>query len=242
MISLEKLLYNTHLFTEICDKLYLHKNLSGSTRIYRYTTIPYAIELLDSKKFYVANRYFMSDQREKGKKKDNHNLFDDFLIAGTNVAQKERILENKRKLKAECYQACVSCWTERDDDNILLWRYFGENTCRISTTIDNLISAIQRIDYPIFIAPITYGDERTYTPYDRIFKKHIGYKDEKEIRLCITHNCHHILLDVNPEILVNDIMLNPFENKKYLNFLDNSISDKYTFLKDKIIQSDLIEE
>ena len=141
-------------FIKIRDNLYLHEKLNRSTRIYRYTKIPYAIELLDSKKFYVANRCFMSDQREKGKKKDNHNLFDDFLIAGTNVAQKERILEDNRKLKAECFQACVSCWTERDDDNILLWRYFGENTCRISTTIDNL-TKLPSATSETLTAPIT---------------------------------------------------------------------------------------
>lgn len=223
------------------DNLYLHKDLTENTHIYRYTKMPYAIELLESKKLYVANRSFMSDLREQGKKKDLHNIFDDFMIVGTNRAQEKRVLGNMRKLKAECYQACISCWTKRDDDNILLWRSFGENTCRISTTIGDLINSIKPIDHPIFIAPITYGDERTYDSYDKIFKKHIGYKDENEIRLCIINNCHHILLDIDPEILVNEIMLNPFENKKYLRFLETSISNRYSFLKDKIVQSDLIE-
>lgn len=223
------------------EKIFLHKDLAMETPICRYIPVDFLLEMLTSQKMYVSNRRNLNDKREQGIKED---LRDMFIMCPWDRNKKRMTQELKRRsqLHQDAYSTCVSCWTERIDESIMFWHCYGQNTCRISTTIGQLINSIKQLSNTIVIAPILYKDkDRTEIVYDKIFSKHKAYADEQEIRLCVLNNEHHIYLNVNLEILINDITINPFFSKSYQQFIKESIEGRYNFLLGKIKYSHLLE-
>ncbi len=232
---------NNYILQTSNSNFYLHKDLSLDTPICRYIPIEFLIEMLSTSKMYISNRQHLNDKREQGIKEDMKYMFHLSPV----YRSKKKTLDEANcisNLHRDAYSSCVSCWTMRIDENIMQWNCYGHNTCRISTTIHKLIDSIKNIEKAVIIAPIHYTHiERTELIEENIFNKHIAYKDEQEIRLCVLCDEHHVLFDIKPDVLISEITVNPFFNKSYRSFLKETMETKFPYLNDKIKFSHLLE-
>lgn len=235
--------FQTTDFIQQSNNIYLHKDLSFDIPICRYIPIDYFVEILSTQKLYISNRKYLNDKREQGIKENLRDIFPlSPVYEDENMTREEAI--RRYGLHQEAYSTCVSCWTKRTDESIMLWNCYGQNTCRLSTTIGGLINAIQPdLQMPtILVAPIQYVDnDGTNLIYEKVFSKNKAYQDEQEIRLCLLCNEHHFLLNIDTKVLIKDIILNPFFSKCYQNFLKDSIEERYKFLDGRINYSHLLE-
>ena len=66
--------------------------------------------------------------------------------------------------------------------------------------------------------------------FNAIFKKHISYQDEQEIRMCILSSANNELLNIDTEKLIHKIRLSPLlsveqneKEKKQLESIDKNL-------------------
>lgn len=223
--------------------IYLHKGIRSDTPICRYIPVDYLIDLLSNKKLYVSNRINLNDKREQGIKENPKYQFPLSIVYRSKKRTQQEAEHTWQKHQA-AFSTCVSCWTKRKEESIMLWTCYGTQSCRISTSIDRLIKAITLPpEYMVVIAPVKYDDNEFQSGCDDwIFKKYKAYEDEQEIRLCVLSNEHHVLLDIDTELLIEGIMLNPFFTKSNRQFISDSIVRKFSFLEGKIQNSHLLEK
>lgn len=224
-----------------CNNIYVHKDISLDMPIFRYVHTEYLIDLLSSDKLYISNRTAFQDKREQGQK-ENPQCEGPLSFVYHRKKKTEEEFQKRLAMHNQAYSTCISCWTKRSDENVMFWNCYGNDTCRIETTIKDLIFSLPPTDYEIVVAPVKYTEnEWTELIQEKIFNKHMAYKDEQEIRLCVLTDMHHVMLDVDTKMLIKGIIINPFFIKSFQKYIKESIEQKYGFLKGKVTYSHLLE-
>lgn len=224
--------------------IYIHKYLTPQMEmnLFKYMDVTHLIELLHTHKLFVANRSLFRDKREQGYKENLRNKFSILTIANQKTKDAEKWIQVQTQKYNDAYNICISCWTTDKhvdcDESIMNWNCYGQNTCRIQTTVARLINSINFNDYDILLAPIEYKKEcMDINAGDRIFRKYIAYQDEQEIRMCILSRNRYELLDVDLQNMIEKIRLSPYLSKSLMPFLE----DTFPFLKGKVELSHIVE-
>ena len=235
--------------------IYVHPKIIDSLNkpIFRYMQFQHLLMMLKNKKLYVPNRSSFSDITEHGWK-ENHKYIFPMSVRSRNKKENKECAEYASSKLKNAYNICVSCWTydvyssERNavNENYLMWKSYGFDniSCRIETTIDDLIhSVINKTGVDIIISNVEYvnlhpaaGNIQKY-----VFEKSPYYQDEKEVRLCVLKCDHHTLLDINPFQMIKEVTLSPFINNLFVQFLIEKFQIDYPELRDKIRKSHVME-
>lgn len=246
--------YETIGNVHIRKSLWQHKDM----KIYHYLRVGYLLTLLRKKTLYVNNRALFSDVREQGIMENLKYNFDIFLRHPHNKEEREKNREDLKRLttlKNLAFKSCISCWTkgvsysQECNEDITEWDHYGTGkaqygeTCRIETTIEQLVNAIQSSPNPMWLSEVQYDKEKMRgTPEKWIFWKYYAYEQEHELRLCIDTHQEHISLDISPENLINNICLSPYIQKDERQYIIENIEEQYPWLIGKIYESHLLEK
>ena len=214
--------------------IFIHPDICLNSVVYKYIKREHLHEMIQNHQLYVANRKSFSDRREQHFKE---NLQKRFIIAPASIpSYNKNYYKTLSKKIDEAYSLCIPCWTydkhKNCDESILNWKCYGENTCRIETSIEDLILSIHPTDKIIVISPVSYEkNEYDSNVFNAIFKKHISYQEEQEIRMCILSSANNELLNIDTEKLIHKIRLSPLlsveqneKEKKQLESIDKNLS------------------
>ena len=226
--------------------LYIHPNLKDrmEDKVFHYFQLDYLLEMLQSYKLYVSNRSWFSDRREIGAKEDLHMAFHLLPVYRNKSEQKESDGLLLKKIKS-AYSVCISCWTfdkhPNTDENYMSWRCYGDNLCRVESTLLDLINSIMVGENTILISPVQYKQDKTdYTAQELIFSKHYAYQYEQELRIAVLSTASNIRLDVNLERLIHKIRLSPYFSQRMCNMIKETLERDYS-LNGKIEKSHILE-
>ncbi|MCQ2324974.1 MAG: hypothetical protein MJZ58_02130 [Paludibacteraceae bacterium] len=225
-------------------------------KIYHYMQVKYLYDLLESNTLYVNNRALFSDVREQGKLESLKYRFDIFLPHSHNKQEKKENMESCKelsKIKEIAHKSCISCWTmgtnySNCEEDILEWDHYGTGkaqygeTCRIETTVEDLVNSIKSNKDAMWLSEVQYDKEKMRAnPEQWILWKHHAYRQENEIRLCIDTRKDYVRLNINPIELISSIRLSPYihENDQQRIITD---LEKYSFLQNKIFASHILEK
>lgn len=212
------------------------------TPICQYMDLNYLMTLLTNKKYYITKKKFFVDKLGK-----RIPLRLRFLPIPCGQVGKTRDQERSQaeRTAAICHyeqnaaNLLTSCWTERITENALMWDRGGEKhkVC-IKSTIGNFISAISTSDYVIWCGKIIY--EPIYPVLqseDIIWYKEPYFSDEREIRFYFSTDynnvtagnagVYNIQLQVQPETLIQEIILSPYIDKKTSTEIKKCIQERY---------------
>lgn len=220
LITSVKNLEQDNQYIQYKNKVFYHKSLNLSDKVYRYIALQHLVEMLQRKSIYVANRKTFTDKHEQLWTEDIQWLFT-FTEAGYTKKIKTR-QENTIKYRETTKNVCISCWTfdkHKDvNESLVLWNHFGLDKCRIETTIQSLLDNIDPLDYEVVISPIQYSKEHYCGTFqDCLFSKTLQYQDEQEVRMCVLTTENYINLPIhNLDAFIHKIRLPPF-NPQLLN-------------------------
>ena len=225
-------------------KVCYHKDLSYDTKVFKYFNVDFLVEMFVSKKMYIANRRAFTDRREQGWKEDLKLFFSLKPAGNSKWAREERIRMSMERQYAK--ELCISCWSKDShdgcDESYLMWKAYGENRCRIETTLGKLLNSLDFDDNEVVIRPVIYKNESTdYTVSDLVFSKTLEYKDEQEIRICIFKKNNSIELPIKDWSFIKKIRLSPFNSRMHNRLLEIGLETKFDFLKGKIELSHIAE-
>ncbi len=219
--------------------IYLKGNgmsLELSTPIYRYIKQSTLCSMLTEGIMHVSNIQNFTDLREKrGMSKiiesSNDKLFssmnsNDYRLWSLSLGFRDvpnlktfRREESVRKKSL----VCASCWTldfrsdNSQNENYLMWKAYSDNeiSCRISSTIGNLIDSIQSSRYDIVIENMVYGNVQGKNEYENnIFHKTIHYEDEQEVRMVVLSTSPNgVNLKIDVSSLIQEIKVSPFVSR-----------------------------
>lgn len=217
--------------------------------IFRYTSVEYLLKLLNSSKLYLGSRRNSEDLNEMGWKLDHHLIYPPCPILKNKKEQHKVEKETSEKWTA-IYTSCISCWTydttpesSYSSENYLMWKnYTGENGIRITSSPSRLANSIQNIENKdIILSNIKYYNKDTHSllPQDLIFGKRDFYRDERELRLCVLNSTDHLLLDINPETMIEAITFSPFMPLELRKILKEHIENNYKWLNGKVKYSQI---
>lgn len=209
----------------------LSSQINLSTTIFRYIKLPYLLDMIYNKRFFIPNRNSFTDLRDKvGEEKYIEGISSPFH-AVPSYRERLRIAQNKKK----AFSACISCWTmdERKngkrDENYLMWKAYFSNdiVCRIETNIQNVIGSIKNLKYNMVISDVDYYGSILLNDIEKyIFQKSIYYENEQEIRfLVLCNKPDGIYIDINPQILIKEIVISPFVSLLMQNFVCRQLKE-----------------
>lgn len=226
--------------------LYINPSLKDKMedKVFHYFRLDYLLEMLQSHRLYVSNRSQFSDKREIGSKEDFHLTFHLFPVYRSESEQ-EKSNELLLKKIQSAYSVCISCWTfdkhPNTDENYMSWRCYGDNLCRVESTLSDLIDSIVVGDNTILISSVQYKQDKTdYAAQDLIFSKHYAYQYEQELRIALLSTASNIRLEVNLERLIHKIRLSPFFSQRMCNMIKDTLEKDYS-LSGKIEKSHILE-
>lgn len=237
-------------FRQNKKNIYVEGDIYSET-IYKYTSLSILCHLLASNggvsKFRISNRDQFSDRREKGEFYDLRNYFR-MRIANTKPTSEENLhwAEIDRQIKNACH-LYTSCWTCKKDEDFLMWKAYSgtDSGVRIETTVEKLMNSLHVDDCQIVAAKMKYGPEKArYRVEDALFYKTIFYKGEDEFRFYVIDNAERsdaIWLEVEPQAMIEKIVLSPFIDTVYAQFIRDMLCGKYPFLKEKVMLSQIME-
>lgn len=238
--------FSTPYHSKVINGVHVHQSLLSrlDEKIYKYIETNYLLQLLESKKLYIANRTTFKDRREQGIKENKKKMCYPLPAKFETLEQEEWGKEYLIKL-TEAYKICISCWTrdihENCDESITNWNCYGTNTCRIQTTIRDLLENMNCANFAALIAPVKYSQEKIDDIENSIFRKYIAYQDEQEIRLCLLSLNHYENVEVNVEKMIKAIRLSPSNSNAYNKIFSEGTISLFPFLKNKIEVSHIIE-
>lgn len=237
-------------FSEYAKNIFVEKDLCPEMKIFRYTSLTNLLQILERRTCRCGRRSNFSDRHEKGEFKDPKYKFSRFYYANETPPQslrEEWIAEDKRI--ADTFHYYASCWTCEELEDFLMWRAYAceGDGIRIGTTLGRLISSIQVRDKSVVIGKMKYDREKFLnTACDALFgHKTRCYQHEQELRLYVMEDSpcktgDYIMLDVDPE-LVETVVMSPFIGPEIANFMREMLSEKYPFLKEKVMLSQIME-
>ena len=243
--------FDLHNYKKVSNNIYIGKDISLDTCIYRYIRLEHLIDLLETTSLFVPNRKFFSDKREVGKKQNLKNLFRFTPCHMTDIDKKYYTYLSQQI--EESHNICISCWTydkllkNKNNENIenyLMWKSYSYSHIgvRIKTTIKDFLCSIQNLENTIIANSVIYKKESAdYSVNDSIFTKTEHYIYEDEFRVSILSTNDYIRIPINTESMLHQITISPFTQKRFYNILKEFLESKYPFLAKKIIKSEINE-
>ena len=231
-------------------------NISQSTRIARYTSLSNLVDIMYYHRLYVPNRQNFDDLREtKGLRRYREDIPQIRSFASHNSVLWWNSIENDRR---RFLRTCVSCWTmgtvngDKLDENYLMWKSYakGNVSCRMETTLGQLLDSITDIPEDIIIEDVVYGDSCQLNNNESLlFHKSRFYALEQELRLVVlSNNAKGTHLTLNVDNLFGNnvdtfkVTLSPFAPPSWYYFLLNGLLDFQKKHKGFIVcQSDILE-
>lgn len=221
-----------------------------STPIFRYMKLGHLISLIDNKSLYIPNRSTFTDLRDKmGFEKIS---LENLRSFGLEVAESYKNRKEKRawrEYQDKAFHVCISCWTtdkrssDTADENFLMWKAYSATndiTCRVKTTIKDLIDSVEEISCDIAVSDVFYngGSNR----YDKlIFGKSIYYESEQEIRIVALSTDSHVEVKIDPYRLIQEVKTSPFVIPPVEGSIIGMLKKRYPQLKKKISPSKVME-
>lgn len=237
------------------ESFYIDKKLSSNQKIFKYTTISNLLMLLgyrDGKgKLYITQRNNFSDRREKGEFYDRKNHFYRFNVV--NEKPSEQTLNSWKYRDKQIKESCelyTSCWTCKEEEDFLMWKAYGGTDfgIRIGTTIEKVVQSVDFSTFNIYCSKMRYGKEKPiYEVIDAMFYKTNYYKGEEELRFYLIEKeqdkerRNSMLFTVSPQIMIEEVILSPFAKIEMVEITQEFLLQKYSYLKDKIIASKIME-
>ncbi len=204
---------------------YLKKGLDAETVIFQYMDLDYLLCLLEKNEYFINRKSTFEDKREK--ELPIRSIFS-FQAVGGEVSVPKQIDNDvdatlkKMEIFKELKHLPTSCWTKgslaNKSEDILMWKSF---TCKIGacikSTIHNFISSFKTNEYEIWCGDIAYNSfSPSQTLIESLYTKEQAFYSEQEIRFYFASendnsNCsNHISLNVNPLVMIDEIILSPF--------------------------------
>lgn len=231
-------------------------NISQSTRIARYTSLSNLVDIMYYHRLYVPNRQYFDDLREtKGLRRYREDIPQIRSFASHNSVLWWNSIENDRR---RFLRTCVSCWTmgtvngDKLDENYLMWKAYanGNVTCRMETTLGNLLRSITKIPEDIIIEDVVYGEfSHLNSNESLLFCKSRFYALEEELRFVVmSNNAKGVHIGLNIDKLFDNsedkftVTLSPFAPPSWYYFLMNGMREFQNKYKGfSVCQSDILE-
>lgn len=233
----------------LVNGIHIANDIELDRHIFRYTSIEYLLRLLNTNKLYLGSRHNSEDLNEKGWK-SNHQLIGGLCPVLRNKKEQQNISTEILEKRTAIYTSCISCWTydttsgsNYSSENYLMWKnYTGKDGVRITSSPSRLANSIQYIgNKDIILSNIKYFDKDFHSlrPQDLIFSKRDFYRDERELRLCTLNTKDYIMLDINPETMIEKITLSPFIPSEQRKIFKEHIENNYKWLDGKVKHSQI---
>lgn len=220
---------------------YYHPNDGPADKVIcQYMRLDYLIQLLETNKLYAKRRRENNDA--------NEGYYKQYLEFGISIADnngESHSESQKRNLTYKDIVDCpISCWTKTERESYLMWKsYAGEIGVRIKSSIHNLIASLQ-LDLEkdgndkIYCGSMNYcqnllpsNDEEK-----QFFSKDDVYTEEDEFRFYFIlsddsnrKSTTHRLIPIDPNVMIDEILLSPFLCKEAANKLIRMIKCSYGF-------------
>ncbi len=235
---------------------YTLPEVSVDTPIMRYMKLEHLLNILDDKKFYVSLKKKFEDKNESSLPlKYMFPIY--LANAVPPDEQSSRDLErmySKLNEYKELKNIPTSCWTLKPHESYLFWKGYTssgngrEHECNycdndicdsdkglgvcIKTTIGNVVASLIYPDFDIFCGKMIYQNYSLYND-NEAFTKSIYFRGEEEFRFYFVPKDdvykidNHIELDVNPDVLINEVILSPFFKKSVAEKVANVLRARY---------------
>ena len=243
---------NLSFFHKYRHGIYIKNDVPSNLKIYKYTSLPVLYTLLDVKngigRFQVSNRDQFSDQREKGEFYDLRNCF---RMDIANVQPTAKQTEHWKTIDEQIEEAShlyASCWTCKKMEDFLMWKAYSGimSGVRIGTSVEKLRDSLRLKGCKLVAAKMEYGKEKTcYEVEDSMFYKTTFYQGEDEFRFYVVNDeekrSARFYLNVDPRLMIEEIILSPFMDIAFAQFIRDMLYDKFEFLREKVLLSEILE-
>lgn len=220
---------------------YYHPNDGPTDKVIcQYMRLDYLIQLLETNKLYAKRRRENNDA--------NEGYYKNYLEFGFSIADENGVSNTESPKRDFTYKDIVdcpiSCWTKTERESYLMWKsYAGDTGVRIKSSIHNLVASLQLVlekdgNNKVCCGSMNYC--QNFLPSNdeehQMFSKDEVYSDEDELRFyfilsddsnrkCTTHR----LIPIDPNVLIDEILLSPFLCKEAADKLARMIKCSYGF-------------
>lgn len=205
--------------------------------IYQYMDLDYLLHLLKKQEYYVKPKKYFSDKHEC--RLPIKSLFR-IAPVGENDNDIKDQTPNDYLIKSrqfhESGNLLTACWTEHNGENVLMWKNFTSKlgVC-IKSTIANFIASFKKDDFVICCGRMFYEGIKYHNDnIERLFIKDKAFKGEEEIRFYFipsdkidTSKMKGLSIDVDPKVMINEIILSPYIDKIAANELKAYLKGEY---------------
>lgn len=212
--------------------------------IYQYMDLDYLLRFLKRQEYYVKPKKYFSDKHEC--RLPIKSLFRIAPVGVNDNDIKEQTSDDsliKSSQFRESGNLLTACWTEHNGENVLMWKNFTSKlgVC-IKSTIAKFIASFKKDDFVICCGRMFYEGIKYHNDnLERLFIKDKAFKGEEEIRFYFipsakidTSKMKGLSIAVDPEDMINEIILSPYIDKIAANELKEFIAREY---KVKVNQS-----
>jgi len=228
----------------IIPKLAIDKTLRNDRVLRRYVDMSRYLLFLQSKSLYLCRADRFDDK------------FEGSFTPSVRAAICKAYLQNninftyeqfKRELRGSVY---ISCWTLGLDDNMALWRMYGnpQTTIAITTTVGQLRNALSAWSYPsstpVSVARVKYikpwrDPTINVVPYSNVFRyKVTAYSFEREVRVILDRHgpnfgastkADGVLVPIALSKFIRSIVVSPLAPSSFLSQIEE-VTSRYGVL------------
>lgn len=220
------------------------EEVDNNLTIYQYMDLDFLLRLLKKQEYYVKTKKYFSDKHEC--RLPIKSLFR-IAPVGENDNDIKDQTPNDYLIKSrqfhESGNLLTACWTEHNGENMLMWKNFTSKlgVC-IKSTIAKFIASFKKDDFVICCGRMFYEGIKYHNDnLERLFIKDKAFKGEEEIRFYFipsdkidTSKMKGLSIAVDPEDMIDEIILSPYIDKIAANELKEFIAREY---KVKVNQS-----
>ena len=227
--------------------LHLINGIEEDTPIKQYMDLDYLLQMLETNQYYVSRKYTFEDALE-GVFPTNR-VFP-VTAVGENIPPQPKqdvdVCLNVWKSIQKNRIVPTSCWTQNMEDRMVMWKnYTPKFGACIKSTVNKVVASIAYNDYDIWCGKITYdGYYAQKGLVANLFSKAKAYSEEEECRFYFFEYEHpnytlpYIKIDINPFVMIDEIILSPFIDARAANKLAEFITAGYRI--DNVKQSKII--
>lgn len=212
-----------------------------NTPICQYMRLDYLFRLLETQKYYVNRKRLFWDNREKDypeKLKYTVEYYPGDGIKTPPLNNKDELSNNIRLYKEKSY-LLTSCWTLNMTENVLMWERGTDFKACIRSTIGQFIGAFRNLELYIWCGDIEYKTfNQINTWEDKLWYKQPFFIGEDEFRFYFSKKldaievddhdpCKPCLFDINPNDMINEIVLDPRIDRVAATKFKDTIQQKY---------------
>jgi len=210
--------------------LYRYKDGNENFFICQYMRLDYFIKMLENQHYYAKRRRIFNDAHETQRK-----LLHTFNSVGNKTEEKEREYANSNIVNCP-----TACWTKNSQESYLMWKsYATEMGVCIRSNVHDFIASL-KIDLnddsenKIVCGSMDYGNHFFSLEEEKqLFDKDIEFADENEFRFYFMlasdtdKTTSGFSIPINPEVLIDDILLSPFIDNDAARSISQIIKQKY---------------